>query len=186
VLTLRIVTAVAGFSASSALGSKAIASGVARTIAGTVAGKAAVGVSRRCCRGISGGGVFGAAGGTLGAYVGVKVPALNAQTMTERRLLEKAGRVTMAITVVHICLIASWSLAMVYRVGPTFVLSGERQAEKYRRMGPMSRPLIRSGQWSQTTTGISQPAARLNTVWECYRSRFLRSFWLQFPNATQG
>ena len=116
------MTAVAGFSASSALGSKAIASGVARTIAGTVAGKAAVGVSRRCCRGISGGGVFGAAGGTLGAYVGVKVPALNAQTMTERRLLEKAGRVTMAITVVHICLIASWSLAMVYRVGPTFVL----------------------------------------------------------------
>jgi len=122
------------------------------------------------------GGVLGAAGGTLGAYVGVKVPALNAQTMTERRLLEKAGRVTMAITVVHICLIASWSLAMVYRVGPTFVLSGERQAEKYRRMGPMSRPLIRSGQWSQTTTGISQPAARLYTVWECYRSRFLRSF----------
>ena len=28
-------------------------------------------------------------------------------------------------------------------------------------MGPMSRPLTRSGQWSQTTTGISQPAARL-------------------------
>ncbi len=25
----------------------------------------------------------------------------------------------------------------------------------------MSRPLIRSGQWSQTTTGITQPAARL-------------------------
>ncbi len=25
----------------------------------------------------------------------------------------------------------------------------------------MSRPLARSGQWSQTTTGISQPAARL-------------------------
>jgi len=26
----------------------------------------------------------------------------------------------------------------------------------------MSRPLIRSGQWSQTTNGISQPAARLS------------------------
>jgi len=26
----------------------------------------------------------------------------------------------------------------------------------------MSRPVIRSGQWSQTTTGITQPAARLN------------------------
>jgi len=25
----------------------------------------------------------------------------------------------------------------------------------------MSRPLTRSGQWSRTTTGISQPAARL-------------------------
>ena len=41
-------------------------------------------------------------------------------------------------------------------------LLGERQTEKYRRMGPLSRPLIRSGQWSQTTTGISQPAARLS------------------------
>ena len=61
-------------------------------------------------------------GGILGVYVGAKLPALNAPTMTERRLLEKAGRVTMVITVVHICLIASWSLAMVYRVGPTFVL----------------------------------------------------------------
>ena len=29
------------------------------------------------------------------------------------------------------------------------------------RMGPMSRPLTRTGQWSQTTTFISQPAARL-------------------------
>ena len=28
-------------------------------------------------------------------------------------------------------------------------------------MGPLSRPLIRSGQWSQTTAGILQPAARL-------------------------
>ena len=26
----------------------------------------------------------------------------------------------------------------------------------------MSRPLVRSGQWSQTTTGITQPDARLN------------------------
>ncbi len=26
----------------------------------------------------------------------------------------------------------------------------------------MSRPLVRSGQWSQTTTGITQPAARLS------------------------
>ena len=33
---------------------------------------------------------------------------------------------------------------------------------KYRRMGPTSRPLTRSGQWSQTTTSISQPAARLS------------------------
>ena len=28
-------------------------------------------------------------------------------------------------------------------------------------LGTMSRPLTRSGQWSQTTTGISQPAACL-------------------------
>jgi len=29
-------------------------------------------------------------------------------------------------------------------------------------MGPLSRPLTYSGQWSQTTTGISQAAARLS------------------------
>jgi len=29
----------------------------------------------------------------------------------------------------------------------------------------MSRPLIRSGQWSKTTTGITQPAARLSETW---------------------
>ena len=46
-------------------------------------------------------------------------------------------------------------------------LLGERKDESYRRMGPLSRPLIRSGhlirsgQWSQTTSGISQPADRL-------------------------
>ncbi len=28
----------------------------------------------------------------------------------------------------------------------------------------MSRPLIRSGQWSQTTTGKTQPAARLKSM----------------------
>jgi len=28
----------------------------------------------------------------------------------------------------------------------------------------MSRPLIRSGQWSQTTAGILQPAARLTAI----------------------
>jgi len=28
-------------------------------------------------------------------------------------------------------------------------------------MGPSSRPTIRSGQWSQTTTGTGQPAVRL-------------------------
>ena len=28
----------------------------------------------------------------------------------------------------------------------------------------MSHPYIRSGQWSQTTTGISQPAARLKAL----------------------
>jgi len=28
----------------------------------------------------------------------------------------------------------------------------------------MSRPLIRSGQWSQTTTGILQPAARFRSI----------------------
>jgi len=44
---------------------------------------------------------------------------------------------------------------------PKLVLLGDRQNEKYRRMGPMSRPLAHSGQWSQTTTGITQPAARL-------------------------
>ncbi len=38
---------------------------------------------------------------------------------------------------------------------------GDWQNEKYRRMGQWSRPLMRSGLWSQTTTGIRQPAARL-------------------------
>jgi len=47
-------------------------------------------------------------------------------------------------------------------IGNRFRLFSERQAEKYRRMGPLSRPMTRSGQWSQTTTGISQPAARLS------------------------
>ena len=36
---------------------------------------------------------------------------------------------------------------------------GDRQNKTYRRLGPMSRPLIRSGQWSQTTTRL---ACRLN------------------------
>jgi len=31
-------------------------------------------------------------------------------------------------------------------------------------MGPLSRPLTSSGQWSQTTTGISQPGARLSAL----------------------
>jgi len=31
-------------------------------------------------------------------------------------------------------------------------------------MGPLSRPLIRSGQWSQTTTVIPQLAARINVA----------------------
>jgi len=45
-------------------------------------------------------------------------------------------------------------------VGTAIALLHERQNEKYRRMGPLSRPLMRPGQWSQNTTGISQPAAR--------------------------
>ena len=49
--------------------------------------------------------------------------------------------------------------------GVNIVAQGKakRQAENYRRMGPLSRPLTRSGHWSQTTTGIQQPAARLRT-----------------------
>jgi len=43
-------------------------------------------------------------------------------------------------------------------------LLGERQHQKYRRMGPLSRPLTCSRQWSQTTTGILQPAVRLRTA----------------------
>ena len=39
---------------------------------------------------------------------------------------------------------------------------GERQIGNYLRMGPMSRPSIGSGQWSQTTTGIFHSAARPN------------------------
>ncbi len=39
---------------------------------------------------------------------------------------------------------------------------GERQDHCYRRMGPLSRPFVRSGQWSQTTAGMFQPADRLN------------------------
>lgn len=65
---LASMTAIAGFSASSVIGSKAIASGVASSIAGTVASK---------------------------AVVGVKLPALNASTMTERLFMEKAGKIMM-------------------------------------------------------------------------------------------
>jgi len=39
---------------------------------------------------------------------------------------------------------------------------GDRPNEKYRRIGSMSRPLIRSGQWSQTNAGISQSAFLLS------------------------
>jgi len=39
---------------------------------------------------------------------------------------------------------------------------GDRQNEKDRRIGPLSRPLIRSGQRSQTTTGILQHVDRLS------------------------
>ena len=40
----------------------------------------------------------------------------------------------------------------------------------------MSRPLIRPGQWSQTTTGISQPAARIKERIEirCVALRYFR------------
>ncbi len=31
-------------------------------------------------------------------------------------------------------------------------------------MGPLSRPFVRSGQWSQTTAGMFQPAARLTAI----------------------
>jgi len=71
------------------------------------------------------------------------------------------------LTIVYVRYLASTSITN----QPTAVVNrsfakiesrlGERQAENYRRMGPLSRPLTSSGQWSQTTTGISQPAARL-------------------------
>ena len=43
------------------------------------------------------------------------------------------------------------------------MILGDRQTQLYRRMGPLSRPSIRSGQWSQTTIGSFHPAARLTT-----------------------
>jgi len=40
---------------------------------------------------------------------------------------------------------------------------GDRQNEKYRRMGPMSRPLTSSGHLPRTATGISHSADRLRS-----------------------
>ncbi|HUP80049.1 MAG TPA: sigma-70 family RNA polymerase sigma factor, partial [Pirellula sp.] len=128
-ITLRIMTAVAGFSASSAIGSKAIASGVASTFAGTVAGKSVIGVSGGATTGLLGG-MLGAAGGHLGAYLGVKLPALNAPTMTERRLMEKAGKVTMTVSVVYTVLVVLLSLLIACQVlgmFPFFVMFGVLQ-----------------------------------------------------------
>ena len=115
-LTLRIMTAVAGFSAAgSAMSSKAIASSVASSIASTVAGKAVVGVAGGASTGLLGG-MLGAGGGLLGAYVGAKMPALAAHTMTERRHLERSGRGLMAISIAYTVLLLLLSLAMVYHV----------------------------------------------------------------------
>lgn len=120
-LTLRIMTAVAGFSAAgSAMSSKAIASGVASSIASTVAGKAVVGVAGGASSGVLGG-LVGAGGGLLGAYVGAKMPALAAHTMTERRHLERSGRGLMAISIVYTVLLLLLSLALVYQVIATAV-----------------------------------------------------------------
>jgi len=120
-LTIRIMTAIAGFSAGSAMGGKAIASGVVSSIAGTVAGKTVLGVAGGVAAGVVGG-VLGAAGGLAGAYVGAKLPALNAPTMTERRLFEKAGKVTMTITIGYTCLIVLLTLAIVNHVMPAAIL----------------------------------------------------------------
>jgi zinc protease len=117
-LTLRIMTAVAGFSAAgSAMSSKAIASSVASSIASTVAGKAVVGVAGGASTGLLGG-MLGAGGGLLGAYLGTKVPALAAHTMTERRHLERSGRGLMAISIVYTVLVLLLSLGFVYQVIP--------------------------------------------------------------------
>ena len=120
-LTLRIMTAVAGFSAGSALGGKAIASGMASTIAGTVAGKTVFGVAVGSATGVLGG-MLGAAWGLAGAYLGVRLPALNAPTMTERRFLEKAGKVSMATAFGYTCLIVLLTLAIINRVLPAAIL----------------------------------------------------------------
>ncbi len=40
---------------------------------------------------------------------------------------------------------------------------GVWKAQRYRRMGPLSRPFIRSGRWSQTTTVSSKVSPRLNS-----------------------
>ena len=120
-LTLRIMTAVAGFSvAGSAMSGKAIAASVASSIASTVAGKAVVGVAGGASTGMLGG-MLGAGGGLLGAYVGTKMPALAAHTMTERRHLERSGRGLMAISIVYTVLLLLLSLALVYQVIATTI-----------------------------------------------------------------
>ncbi len=57
---------------------------------------------------------------------------------------------------------------------PTHFGSGWSQTLRpslyYRRMGPLSRPFVRSGQWSQTTAGMFQPAARLSKTAQAVRS----------------
>ena len=121
-LTLRIMAAVAGFSAAgSAISGKAVASSVASSIASTVAGKAVVGVAGGSSAGLLGG-MLGAGGGLLGAYLGTKLPALAAHTMTERRHLEQSGRGLMAISIVYTVLVLLLSLAIVYQVVPAAIL----------------------------------------------------------------
>ena len=61
---------------------------------------------------------------------------------------------------------------------------GERQSQNYRRMGPMSRPFVRSGQWSQNTAGMFQPAARLSTNGTTAQKKDTRSVLNSLENAT--
>ncbi len=120
-LTSRVMTAVAGFSAGSAMGGKAIASGIASSMVSVAAGKTILGVAGGAATGVLGG-MLGVTGGLAGAYVGAKLPALNAPTMTERRLLEKAGKVTMILSIGYTCLIVCLTLAIVKQAMPAVIL----------------------------------------------------------------
>ena len=94
--THRVMAAIAGLSASG-LTKQAIASASGASVSGASASLLGVSKGIVASVGWSGllGGLAGSAGGLAGAYAGTKIPALLAPTLSERAVLERAGRKSM-------------------------------------------------------------------------------------------